>query len=52
MQRAKGLAQLYEDMGIPREKFLIRLPATWASIAAAKELEQQGIRTHLILVYR
>ena len=52
MERAKGLSQLYEDMGIPKDKFLIRLPATWASIRAAEELEQQGIRTHLILVYR
>ena len=52
MERAKGLAQLYEDMGIPKDKFLIRLPATWASIRAAEALEQQGIRTHLILVYR
>ena len=52
LSRARGIARLYSDMGIPNDKFLIRLPATWASIAAAKELEEEGIPTHLILVYR
>ena len=30
----------------------MRLPASWAGIQAAKQLEEQGIACHLILVYR
>ena len=31
---------------------LIRLPATWEGIQAAKQLENEGIATHVVLIYR
>ena len=34
------------------DKVLMRLPASWEGIQAAKQLESEGIPTHLILVYR
>ena len=34
------------------DKVLMRLPASWAGIQAAQQLEADGIATHLILVYR
>lgn len=37
---------------MPLERVLIRIPATWEGIQAAKALEAQGVATHLILVYR
>ena len=52
MERAEGLLALYEEMGVPRDRVLVRVPATWEGIQAAKALEAQGVATHLILVYR
>lgn len=50
--RAKHLMTLYEELGIKRDRVIIRIPATWEGIQAAGQLEAQGINTHLILVYR
>ena len=52
MERAEGLLALYEEMGVPQDRVLVRVPATWEGIQAAKALEAQGVATHLILVYR
>ena len=41
---------LYEERGIKAEKVLIRIPATWEGIEAAKRLEAEGKKTHVILV--
>ena len=52
VERAEGLLALYEEMGVPQDRVLVRVPATWEGIQAAKALEAQGVATHLILVYR
>lgn len=39
-------------MGLPADKIIVRIPATWEGIQAAKKLEAEGIATHIILVYR
>ncbi|KAK9823006.1 hypothetical protein WJX81_005539 [Elliptochloris bilobata] len=51
VERAEGLLALYEEMGVPGDRVLVRIPATWEGIQAAKALEAKGIATHLILVY-
>lgn len=48
--RAKNLMQLYSELGVAGDKVIIRIPATWAGIQAARALEAEGIATHLILV--
>jgi transaldolase len=48
---AKGLIRLYESQGIPHERVLIKVAATWEGIQAAKILEQEGIRTNLTLLF-
>lgn len=35
-----------------KDRVLLRMPATWAAIQAAKQLEAAGIACHLTLVYR
>lgn len=35
---------------MPRERVLLRIPATWEGIEAARKLEAEGKRTHVILV--
>lgn len=49
--KAKTLISLYEDAGIPRERILIKLAATWEGIRAAAILKQDGIRSNLTLLF-
>lgn len=39
------------ESGIPKERILIQMPATWAAIEAAAGLEMEGLQTHLVSVY-
>ena len=52
MSRAQRLLRLYEEMEVPQSRILMRIPATWEGLQAAKQLEAQGIACHAILVYR
>jgi transaldolase len=49
--KAKTLIGLYEDAGIPRERILIKLAATWEGIQAAAELKKSGIHSNLTLLF-
>ena len=49
--KAKHLIQLYESHGIHRKRVLIKLAGTWEGIAAAKELEAEGIHCNMTLLF-
>ncbi len=49
--KARDLIALYEDVGISRDRVLIKLAATWEGIRAAEELEKDGIHCNLTLVF-
>ena len=49
--KAKHLIALYESHGIDRKRILIKLASTWEGIAAAKELEAQGIHCNMTLIF-
>jgi transaldolase len=49
--RAQRLIGLYEAAGIPRERVLVKIAATWEGIRAAETLERQGIRCNLTLLF-
>ncbi len=49
--RARRIIALYEAAGIPRERVLIKLASTWEGIQAAAELEREGIRCNLTLLF-
>jgi transaldolase len=49
--RAKRIMALYEAQGIKRERVLIKIASTWEGIQAAAELEREGIRTNLTLLF-
>lgn len=51
IKKARQLIKLYEDMGIPRERILIKLAATWEGIRAAEELERESIHCNLTLMF-
>jgi transaldolase len=52
LSRAQSLLSLYAEMGVPKDKLIMRVPATWAGIQAAAELEKQGIATQAFHIYR
>jgi len=45
--KGKAIAAAYATLGVKPDKFLLRIPATWAGIAAAGALEKAGLRTHM-----
>ena len=49
--KAKHLIKLYESHGIDRKRILIKLAGTWEGIAAAKELEAEGIHCNMTLLF-
>lgn len=49
--QAKHLIQLYKDIGIPKERILIKIASTWEGIQAARELEKEGIHCNLTLLF-
>ncbi|QTM69363.1 transaldolase, partial [Buchnera aphidicola (Hormaphis cornu)] len=48
---AKRLIQMYEKLGIHRERVLIKLAATWEGIQAAKQLKFDNIQCNLTLLF-
>lgn len=49
--RGRQLAEMYADIGVPEDRIVLRMPATWQAVQAAKALEADGIACHLVLVY-
>lgn len=49
--KAREIMALYEEAGIPRERVLIKIAATWEGIQAARELEKEGIHCNLTLLF-
>ncbi len=49
--RARRLIGLYEAAGFARERVLIKIAATWEGIRAAEQLEREGIRCNLTLLF-
>lgn len=49
--KARHLIALYEQRGISRDRILIKLASTWEGIKAAEQLEKEGIRCNLTLLF-
>ncbi len=49
--RARRLIGLYQAAGVPRERVLIKVAATWEGIQAARALEAEGIHCNLTLLF-
>ncbi|WP_072569286.1 MULTISPECIES: transaldolase [unclassified Enterobacter] len=49
--KALRLIELYEEQGIDKSRILIKLASTWEGIRAAEELEKQGIKCNLTLLF-
>jgi transaldolase len=51
VQRGERIIAMYQSIGVPKERVLIKLAATWEGILAAERLEQQGIQCNLTLIF-
>ena len=49
--RGERLIEMYQAQGIPADRILIKVAATWEGIQAAQRLEQRGIHTNLTLLF-
>lgn len=49
--KARRFIQMYADAGVPREKILIKIAATWEGVEAARVLQAEGIDCNLTLIF-
>ena len=51
LAKARELIAMYEELGVSRERVLVKIAATWEGISAAEELEREGIHCNLTLLF-
>jgi len=51
VEKARTLIGLYEKMGIPRERILIKIASTWEGAQAARVCQKEGINCNLTLLF-
>ncbi|KAK3038462.1 hypothetical protein RJ639_029760 [Escallonia herrerae] len=51
IRKVHDLLKLYNEIKVPPERLLFKIPATWQGIEASRVLESEGIQTHLTFVY-
>jgi transaldolase len=51
IKKARRLIQLYEERKISRERVLIKSASTWEGLNAAEQLQKEGIRCNLTLLF-
>jgi transaldolase len=49
--KARQLIKLYEERQIARERVLIKIASTWEGINAAEQLQKEGIKCNLTLMF-
>jgi len=51
IKKARRLIELYQERGIARERVLIKIASTWEGLLAAEQLQKEGIRCNLTLMF-
>ncbi|KAL5551114.1 hypothetical protein UlMin_001290 [Ulmus minor] len=51
IRKVHDLLKLYNEINVPAERLLFKIPSTWQGIEASRLLESEGIQTHLTFVY-
>lgn len=49
--KARKFIAMYAERGVPREKVLIKVAATWEGVEAARQLQAEGIDCNLTLIF-
>ena len=51
IDKGRQLIGLYEKKGVPRERVLIKIAATWEGIQAAEQLQKESIQCNLTVLF-
>lgn len=51
IKKGRRLIQLYQERNIPRERVLIKIASTWEGLNAAEQLQKEGIRCNMTLMF-
>jgi len=51
LAKARSLIARYEELGFPRDRVLIKLATTWEGVEVSRELEKEGIRCNMTLLF-
>jgi transaldolase len=51
IRKARRLVDLYQELGIGRERVLIKIASTWEGILAAEQLQKEGIKCNMTLLF-
>jgi transaldolase len=51
IRKVHDLLKMYDDIQVPPERLLFKIPSTWQGIEASRILESEGIQTHMTFVY-
>jgi len=51
IRKARLLIKVYEERGVPRERVLIKIASTWEGIMAAEQLQKEGIKCNMTLLF-
>ncbi len=51
IEKGRHLIALYEKLGLPRERILIKIASTWEGIRAAEVLQKEGVNCNLTLLF-
>jgi len=50
-KKAKQLIKMYEEVGISKDRILIKIASTWEGLQTAARLEKEGIRVNMTLLF-
>lgn len=51
LTKARHIIELYKDLGVSKDRILIKIASTWEGIKAAEILEKEGIHCNLTLLF-
>ena len=51
LTKARSLIARYEELGFSRDRVLIKLATTWEGVEVSRELEKEGIRCNMTLLF-
>ena len=49
--KARRFIELYGEAGVPKDRVLVKVSTTWEGIRAAEQLEREGIRCNMTLLF-
>ncbi|WP_020405005.1 transaldolase [Hahella ganghwensis] len=51
VDKARQIIKLYDSIGVPKDRILIKIASTWEGIRAAEILQKEGINCNLTLLF-